>query len=251
MPVYLAGHGGWNVVNSKYPYAKVPRGTSISFYSENNKALPTMSVAEIVSLSMNGLLGDSNGDFQQYKTCPNYTLYEDTSYKKGVWDALGCLQFPDGTPLCTGIGSDGVACMDSGSPTHLCNGILADGRVAGNEVLWLACRVTQLAPKGGEALGVNVNQYEVGSSGGSVQGFIDVATDKLTNLSDDDFWAWFLTISETQQYQLLSIEDMGQKFAAEQRPVPQWLSGAIPPYPGWVNPSGAPTATPSATPTPT
>jgi hypothetical protein len=245
MPVYLAGHGGWNVINSKYPYAKVPRGTTISFYSENAKGLPTMSVAEIVSLSMDGLLGDSNGDFGEYKSCPNYTLYVDTSYKQGVWNALGCLQFPDGTPLCTGVGSNGVACMDSGLPVHTCNGIFADNRVAGNEVLWLACRSLQMYPMGGQAIGVNTGQSQIGTSGASTGTLQQNTIDKMGTLSPDDFWAWFLTLADNEQWSVLSIDPIAQQFAIQQRPVPHWIDGRIPPYAGWVDPT-APTATPSA-----
>lgn len=225
MTIYLAGHGNWDVRNTDAPWAKVPPGTTIHFYTENGRTLATASMAmiaiergESVDFVPSGrdILSEPAGEYSEYRSAPNYTLYPDTPDKCRLLEwviGTGNVIFVDQeTPLCTGTGADGTACMDS--PRHTCEGLFADPRVEGQEVVWLACTAYGLDPAGGQALGVNTSQ-PVGSD--DWEAFTNDAWQRFCNMGPDDYWAYFLALDPQQQVAVLSWDDVRNRFVQEGR----------------------------------
>lgn len=236
MTIYLSGHGGWDVKNSAVPYARIPRGVTMHFYTENGKNLATAAMAMIAIErgdaaglpGANDLLGDPNGVYEEYKTCPNYTLHKDTPEKNKVIEAVigagNVIFVQDSTPLCTGIGKEKdrtgkpKRCIDSDSPIHTCGGLLANPRLVGQEVVWLACRSLGLDAVGGRAVGVNALQEELGAGQGTQWAeFTDSAWTYFDAATPDDFWAWFQQQDARAQIALLAGDPIRARLISEGR----------------------------------
>jgi hypothetical protein len=138
--VYLGGHGAWTI---KDGYAEVPKGCTISFYTEFSKNMFTSDMKAIIGGTFNGSVKQK---IEQYKTCPNYTLSPDSvSYAEcrtlllARNDAnLSLVMFPSG-------------------PDWTLKSIFewaSKGRIAA-DFIWCACRFTGLKDEGGKAIGVN------------------------------------------------------------------------------------------------
>jgi hypothetical protein len=169
MAVMLIGHGGWEVRGTP-AYAQVPRGSSITFYTENFKLLYVSNAAEIVSMSQMFSDAEPNDTVGEYRTCPNYSLYR---LEEPIRSTLVGLTADMGTPLFVGDDvSDGVQlCTDADGTTcesgiHRCEGIFAHPAVQGQEIYWIACRHVDLAEVGGGAVGVNQAQTDLGADSG-------------------------------------------------------------------------------------
>ncbi len=217
MPLYLVGHGGWNVINSAFPYAKVPRGTSISFYTENAKLLGVTTAPEIAKLAAADALGESNGTFEQYKPVPNYTLSPLDDYTRWFYGEVipGCVPVDVDTPLCTGEGDDGP-CIESDDPLHTCTGLFAT--YAGQEIVWLACRAMMLRPAGGAAAGVNTLQAEIGTDPSTESAdWTNEAWSYFSTASPDDFWTWFVSLDEDQRMTVMAWHQVADRFVSEGR----------------------------------
>jgi hypothetical protein len=240
MAIYLSGHGSWEVQEQDTPWAKVPRGTKIHFYTENAKTLRTAAMVVIAvergdtPLPAAGdLLGETNGTFEQYKSCPNYTLFPDTPDKNQVIEAVigtGNVIFVNAAkPLCTGIRKkDGKRCMDSDDPLHDCDGLFADPRVVGQEIVWLACRALGLEDVGGRATGVDAPQYELGEGAGTE--FAEesrAAWVYFNRATPDDFWTYFCGLSPELQMSCLTINPIRDRLIAEGRDLGTALQSPI------------------------
>lgn len=166
MPVMLIGHGGWDVTGEP-AYAKIPRGTSLTFYTENFKLLYAGNAAEITSQSQLFQDAEAAHTVAQFMQTPNYTLYalepELRQYFKDNLSAdVTALwvgdEVTDGVRLCTSTSS---GCVDG---FHDCDGILAHPSVQGQELYWIACREVKLNEVGGALIGVNNAQTSLDNS---------------------------------------------------------------------------------------
>lgn len=230
MTIYFAGHGDWQVKDADVPWAKVPRGTTMYFYTENAKTLSTAAMTMIaiergesaeVAPTGNDILGEANGEFGAYQTVPNYTLYPDTPEKNAVVEFVigaGNVIFVDApTQLCTGVGDDGRACIDSGLPVHTCGGLFADPRVAGQDVVWLACRALGLDDAGGEAIGVNAMDPAGVDSSGDWSAFEAQAWGNFNNMTPDDFWDYFQNLTDEEKLAVLTWDQARARLESEGR----------------------------------
>lgn len=236
MAFYLSGHGSWEVQNSEVPLAKVPRGTSIEFWTENGKCLLTAAMLVLATEkgdtplpAAGDLLGDANGDGSEYRTVPNYTLHPDTPEKNQVIEAVigsGNVLFVDkSTPLCTGKRSDGTNCIDSDDPFHDCQGLFADSRVVGKQLVWLACRAIGLKDYGGGSVGVNANQYELGAGGSAkFREWLDSVDGAIRSKSPDEFWTYFKALPKEYQASLITINGIRDWLIAQGRDLGEALS---------------------------
>jgi hypothetical protein len=163
MTVVLSGHGGFEL-DTKPPWATVPPGTTINFYTENMKALFDDAGGAIETLSAAFQSATPSQVVSAGQSCPNYTLYP-----------------PDGLDIQDS--PDDVYQHIVSTPVTLTQ-LIADGIVTG-EVHWAACRVVELAPAGGELLGVNAGQNDFGYEGGAVDVEID---DDAEEVDTADGW---------------------------------------------------------------
>jgi hypothetical protein len=160
----LIGHGGWDVTGEP-AYAKVPRGTSLTFYTENFKLLYAGNAAEITSQSQLFQDAEAAHTVAQFMQTPNYTLYALEAelrqyFKENLSADVTALwvgdEVTDGVRLCTNAASQG--CIDG---FHDCDGILAHPDVQGQQLYWIACREVKLNEVGGALVGVNNAQNEL------------------------------------------------------------------------------------------
>jgi hypothetical protein len=210
MPVMLIGHGGWDV-SGEPAYAKMPRGTSITFYTDNLKLLRQDNAAEITNLSQLFKDAQPNQTVEAFKSSPNYTLSELEpdllAYMQGnlAVDVTPVFVTAD-TRLCEG---DGTTCGDG---FHDCTGLLSRPDVVGKELMWVACRHVQLNEVGGLLAGVNQGSAGVGTgvdyvmpgmdSSGLTQGGNEYY-EQFSSMADDEKLQKWLALDPTDTERLL------------------------------------------------
>ena len=138
--IYLAGHGTWNMADG---YAEVPKGCSISFYTEFSKNMFTSDMKEVIGGTFQGAVKLMVG---AYKTCPNYTLSADSA----SLDACRAL-------LLARNNTNLSLVMFGSGPDMTLKEIFADAKARdlASDFIWCACRHTGLRDAGGKAIGVN------------------------------------------------------------------------------------------------
>lgn len=116
--IYILGHGAWQTIGSNKPFVKVPRGTSIVFYTPVGRFINSAQTAAIMSGSANKLPPDR--EITEFKECPNLTL--------------GYGLFPREV---TALLQSGVRFVQVSQNTPL-EEVLE--KYAGNRLHWLACQ---------------------------------------------------------------------------------------------------------------
>ena len=148
--VVFSGHGAFETSKFKDPsmagqeWATVPDGTEIYFYTDNLKTLYDHYGQQVETVSDALLQATPSDHFTAGQRCPNYTLSPPTGLD--VWPAP----------------SDVDQEVVSGDT------LLSElfQKWAGYQILWAACRATDLNEVGGENLGVNAGQDELGHETG-------------------------------------------------------------------------------------
>lgn len=122
MKYFMTGHGGWTV---KDGYVDLPKGTSVSFYTENAKLMLSSDVYKIVDGSF---AGEPTSVIGEYRQCQNMTLYPDDAVYVGPTDAA-LLRNPDAAQCRVYR----VAAQKKLSD------IIAN-ELAGHQIIWCCCR---------------------------------------------------------------------------------------------------------------
>jgi len=153
--VYLAGHGSWNIAEDGF--AVVPRGVTVTFYTESMKNMFTDDMFAIIA-------GTYKGEVKQLyepgSQVPNYTLYPDTVNEARCRQILKArverLRVHSGRtpPL-------GLMMPVAGQKSLLSQ--LMSIMAPGTNLIWSACRFTELADTGGKSVGVNGAQGTYGN----------------------------------------------------------------------------------------
>lgn len=141
--IYLGGHGEWNMSDG---YVELPKGCSISFYTEFSKNMFTSDMKDIIKGKFKGSV---KSKIEQYKTCNNYTLHPDPA------NCTECRQI-----LSDRNDSNLALVMFAGGRAWTLKEIFAwatEERLA-VDFIWCACRFTGLKDAGGKAVGVNAAQ---------------------------------------------------------------------------------------------
>lgn len=145
---YLAGHGEWSLANG---YTAVPKGCSISFYTEAHKNMFTADMKAVIG-------GTYGGSVQlkvdEYKSCPNYTLHADPVSHQAC------------KALLLGSNQPGLSLVmfSAGGPFTLAQIFDAfSKKQLATDFVWCACRYTILKDVGGKAIGVNGAQGSFGN----------------------------------------------------------------------------------------
>lgn len=202
--VVFSGHGGFETTTDP-SWVTVPSGTTLYFYSDNMKALLDSNGQSVETMSAALDSATPSQVVPAGRQCPNYTLYPP--------DGLDILDAPDDVDQ---VIVNAPRTLDS----------LLD-EWAGYDCYWAACRVVDLDEVGGQYLGVNAGQYELGGS---------------DSAGDDDQWManWlrqFATASEDDRIdmwnELTSAQKNGARLVDES--VRQWYVAHTPEGSGEIN----------------
>jgi hypothetical protein len=143
--VFLAGHGSWNVKDNGF--CVVPKGVTVTFYTESMKNMFTTDMFAIIG-------GTFTGEVKQFyepgSQVPNYTLYPDTQNEAQCRQIIKARNDKNFGLLMTVNGqvSDLKRLMSIMGP--------------GTSIVWCACRYTELKDVGGKSVGVNGAQGSYG-----------------------------------------------------------------------------------------
>ncbi len=143
--VYLAGHGSWNVKGNGFTV--VPKGVCVTFYTESMK---NMFTADMFSLIQGTFKGEVKQLYEPGSQIPDYTLYPDTANEPKCRQLIKARNDP-------GCGLLMVVAGQTSSLKKLMS-IMAPG----TNLVWSACRYTELADVGGKSVGVNGAQGTFG-----------------------------------------------------------------------------------------
>lgn len=164
--VYLAGHGSWDVKSNGF--TTVPRGICVSFYTE---AMKNMFTADMFSILEGKYTGDIKQFYEPGSQIPNYTLYPD----------------PTNEPRCRQLikarkdQNIGLLMVIPGQTSTMKK--LMSIMAPGANVIWCACRYTELKDVGGKSIGVNAAQGAYGTR--DAQGTI-ISNERKNRLSDKE-----------------------------------------------------------------
>lgn len=153
--VYLAGHGSWDIKSNGF--VTVPKGVSVTFYTEAMKNLFT---ADMFSIISGTYTGDVKQLYEPGAQVPNYTLHPDTVNEARCRQLLKARvdkyrKDAGATPKI------GLMMPIAGQTTTL--GKLLGIMGPGTNVVWCACRYTELKDVGGKSVGVNGAQGSFGN----------------------------------------------------------------------------------------
>jgi hypothetical protein len=153
--VYLAGHGSWDVKSNGFTI--VPKGLSVTFYTESMKNLFTGDMFSIISGSYKG---EVKQIYDSAAQVPNYTLHPDTKNEAKCRQLLKARV--DKARVHAGAAPKlGLMMPIAGQTTTLAKLMSIMG--PGTNVVWCACRYTELADTGGKSVGVNGAQGTYGN----------------------------------------------------------------------------------------
>jgi len=146
MPIqlFLSGHGGWKPVNG---YTQVPKGCSITFYTNFAKNLITGMEYQILA----GTYHESDRTIREYMSCPNMQLSaQDDDWTQKSRSELA--KRHDANCVLFESPPDGLALAD-----------LFEAWVGQNlpavDFHWMACQTLQLKKVGGRAFGLNAGDF--------------------------------------------------------------------------------------------
>ena len=136
--VFLAGHGSWDIKNNGF--TTVPRGICVTFYTESMKNMFTSDMFEIIAGTYKG---EVKQIYEPGSQIPNYTMYPDTLNEPKCRQLIKARNDKN----C------GLLMVVGGQTSTLQKlmSILAPG----TNVVWCACRYTELKDVGGKSIGVN------------------------------------------------------------------------------------------------
>lgn len=143
--VYLAGHGSWNV--KKNGFTRVPKGVTVTFYTESMK---NMFTADMFSIIQGTFQGEVKQFYESGSQIPDYSLYPDTTNEAKCRQLLKARNEPNLALLMVNKGH--VSSLKQ----------LMSGMGPGTSLIWCACRYTELQDKGGKSIGVNGAQGTYG-----------------------------------------------------------------------------------------
>ena len=153
--VYLAGHGSWDIKTNGF--ATVPNGVSVTFYTESMKNLFTSDMFAIISGTYTG---EVKQVFEPGSQVPNYTLHPDTTNEARCRHLLKTRV--DKARTDAGVAPKlGLMMPIAGQTSTL--GKLLSIMQPGTNVVWCACRYTELKDVGGKSVGVNGAQGTYGN----------------------------------------------------------------------------------------
>jgi len=125
--MFFFGHGGWDPRKQKTGFTAVPPGTTFSFYTEAN-TLMTLEFGLKLIAGTAKLQPDQR--FEEFKSCPNMTLYPAKEFHGQVSQANA---------------ASGATVIVANQPLHLSDLFL---RYSGNDIIWIACRALELKETG-------------------------------------------------------------------------------------------------------
>ncbi|HTU67768.1 MAG TPA: hypothetical protein VMF52_17595 [Steroidobacteraceae bacterium] len=144
--VYLAGHGSWDIKSGGF--ARVPRNRTVTFYTEAMKNMFTTDMFDIIG-------GTYQGEVKQFyepgQQVPNYTLHPDL------------LNEPRCNQLLAARNDPGISLVMLQQGVTLTLQQIMDTVPTGTNLIWCACRHTQLKDVGGKKIGVNGAQGSYGN----------------------------------------------------------------------------------------
>jgi hypothetical protein len=144
---FLAGHGQWNITDG---YAEVPKGCSITFYTEFSKNLFTADMKAIIGGTFTGT---PKLVVEEYRSCPNYLLSGDSV------SLVACQQ------LLLGRNDPNLGLIMFNNGQVRLSEIFAYFKKQNTQThfIWCACRYTNLKDMGGKTIGVNAAQGTYGN----------------------------------------------------------------------------------------
>lgn len=151
--LFIAGHGAWDISNG---YTCVPRGCSISFYTEFSKSMFSRDMIEIMSGTYRGTIQQR---VEEYKACPNYTIHPDPDKYQGSHYIVNQR------------GNNYRLLMNGGGPPTTLSEIFY-GLSQNNiqlDMVFCTCRNTMLKDRGGRSVGFNAAQGTWGDRNSSGQ----------------------------------------------------------------------------------
>ncbi len=141
--VFLAGHGSWDVKSNGF--TTVPKNVCVTFYTESMKNMFTSDMFAIIEGAYNGEVKQIYEPGQQI---PNYTLYPDTRNEPR------CRQLVKSRNQ--GGSNYGLLMVVAGTTSTLEK--LMSIMAPSTNIVWCACRYTELKDVGGKSIGVNAAQ---------------------------------------------------------------------------------------------
>lgn len=144
--VFLAGHGSWNIKANGF--TRVPKNVVVTFYTEPMKNLFTADMLAIIGGTYQGEVKDV---YEPGSSIPDYTLYPDTVNEPKCRELIRARNDKD----------HGLLMVLAGKTSTL--GRLMSIMAPGTNLVWCACRYTELRDVGGKSIGVNAAQGTYGN----------------------------------------------------------------------------------------
>lgn len=158
--IFLAGHGEWEI--NKNGFTRVPKGITVTFYTEFSKNMFTADMLAIIGGTYGGQPKDVYDSGAQV---PNYTLYPDTVNEPQCRQLVKQRNDPNYGIM--------MVCAGATSTLEKLMSILSPG----TNVIWCACRYTGLKDTGGKTIGVNGAQGSFGNRDAQGNGSVIGGTD--------------------------------------------------------------------------
>ena len=141
--LFIAGHGEWKISNG---YCYLPRGCSISFYTEFSKSMFSLDMIEILKGTYRGGIQQR---IEQFQSCPNYTIHPDPEKFLGCHDIIKQRNAPNYRLMMNGDGPP-MTLSSIFNSLSLYNIQL--------DMIFCSCRNTILRDTGGRSIGFNAAQ---------------------------------------------------------------------------------------------
>ena len=145
--LFIAGHGEWYIPNG---YCNLPKGCSISFYTEFSKNMFTVDMMEILKGTYTGIVQQK---IEQFKICPNYTIHPDPKNHLSCNDIINQRNSVDYELLMFTEGAK-ITLSELFYVLSLYNIQL--------DMIFSCCRSTCLRDNGGKSIGFNAAQGTLG-----------------------------------------------------------------------------------------
>lgn len=141
--LFIAGHGEWHISNG---YTYLPKGCSISFYTEFSKAMFSLDMVEILKGTYRGNIQQK---IEQFNICPNYTIHPDPTKYLGCHEIINQRDTSSYHLIMNGDGPPMTLSSIFNSLTL--NNIQLD-------MIFCTCRNTMLRDTGARSIGFNAAQ---------------------------------------------------------------------------------------------
>jgi len=132
--IFLCGHGGWTPNDG---YTTVPKGSSITFYTQHAKLLKG---GDDYKLIAGTFTSPPDSVLGPYRSCPNMRLYPDD---------------PDVITMSESMRRPGTELFWSNDPNGMLLSTIFNNK-PGNAFIWACCRHVALREAGGEKVGFNL-----------------------------------------------------------------------------------------------